>query len=337
MRLHYGIVVLTIWISSYFCPCCWFVCYYILQCDILMSALGGSGSSDVKGAGGGGEGVPWPTGADGYKLDKMIGKGAFATVWKAFCATRGVHVAVKVMDLENVTHSFEDIRQEVGGGGMFPGLFVVDSTLCSVRFVSHVVVALPVTNWCTSFHLVVRRRGWAKRKTSLLVSSWTNGQYMLNSPVRWVKFLVVMHFNMYLCLFYVHVSCTARSLIRFTSRQGGCVSLRYQLRILRGPGKFTCLSVDASLGISLRVGVCALAILVHKVTIVKLLSHLVEIHPALLFGMNSIPGIFWGWGRFYMCCLGVNIKDFWKGVSTRDISRRTETTRYRRIWSIKIF
>ncbi|CAN0075297.1 unnamed protein product, partial [Scytosiphon promiscuus] len=55
----------------------------------------------------------WPTGADGYKLDKIIGKGAFATVWKAFCAAREVHVAVKVMDLENVTHSFEDIRQEV--------------------------------------------------------------------------------------------------------------------------------------------------------------------------------------------------------------------------------
>lgn len=61
------------------------------------------------------ERAPWPTGADGYKLDKIIGKGAFATVWKAFCATRRVHVAVKVMDLENVTHSFEDIRQEVGG------------------------------------------------------------------------------------------------------------------------------------------------------------------------------------------------------------------------------
>lgn len=90
-----------------------------------MSALGGSGFSDYKGGGGGGEGVPWPTGADGYKLDKIIGKGAFATVWKAYCATRGVHVAVKVMDLENVTHSFEDIRQEVGGDGMLAARFVV--------------------------------------------------------------------------------------------------------------------------------------------------------------------------------------------------------------------
>lgn len=79
-----------------------------------MSAVGGGGSSENMVAGRvGREGMPWPTGADGYKLDKIIGKGAFATVWKAFCTARGVHVAVKVMDLENVTHSFEDIRQEV--------------------------------------------------------------------------------------------------------------------------------------------------------------------------------------------------------------------------------
>ncbi len=85
-----------------------------------MSASGRCGSTDSVGGGVGGgvDGVPWPTGADGYKLDKIIGKGAFATVWKAFCEARGVHVAVKVMDLENVTHSFEDIRQEVGGSSV---------------------------------------------------------------------------------------------------------------------------------------------------------------------------------------------------------------------------
>ena len=76
------------------------------------SAGSGTGGGGV-GVGGGGELAPWPTGADGYKLDRIIGNGAFATVWKAFCPARGVHVAVKVMDLENVTHSFEDIRQEV--------------------------------------------------------------------------------------------------------------------------------------------------------------------------------------------------------------------------------
>ncbi|CAM9754871.1 unnamed protein product [Choristocarpus tenellus] len=51
--------------------------------------------------------------SDGYALEKMIGRGAFATVWKAWCPAKGVNVAIKVMDLENVTHSFEDIRQEV--------------------------------------------------------------------------------------------------------------------------------------------------------------------------------------------------------------------------------
>ncbi|CAN0143471.1 unnamed protein product, partial [Discosporangium mesarthrocarpum] len=74
---------------------------------------GGSGGSSVCGATGR-EGVPWPTDSKGYVLEKIIGKGAFATVWKAYCPLRGVNVAVKVMDLENVTHSFEDIRQEVG-------------------------------------------------------------------------------------------------------------------------------------------------------------------------------------------------------------------------------
>jgi serine/threonine-protein kinase OSR1/STK39 len=55
----------------------------------------------------------WPCTADGYELDKQIGQGAFATVWKAFCKDKSTNVAIKVMDLENVTHAFEDIRQEV--------------------------------------------------------------------------------------------------------------------------------------------------------------------------------------------------------------------------------
>ncbi|CAM9123795.1 unnamed protein product [Phaeothamnion confervicola] len=57
--------------------------------------------------------APWPTSAEEYALEKQIGHGAFAKVWKAFCAAKASHVAIKIMDLENVTHSFEDIRQEV--------------------------------------------------------------------------------------------------------------------------------------------------------------------------------------------------------------------------------
>mmetsp|Transcript_7085 Transcript_7085/g.10602 ORF Transcript_7085/g.10602 Transcript_7085/m.10602 type:complete len:408 (+) Transcript_7085:119-1342(+) len=55
----------------------------------------------------------WPCSAEGYNLEKKIGQGAFAVVWKAFCYEKDCNVAIKVMDLENVTHAFEDIRQEV--------------------------------------------------------------------------------------------------------------------------------------------------------------------------------------------------------------------------------
>jgi serine/threonine-protein kinase OSR1/STK39 len=57
--------------------------------------------------------VDWPTSSEGYELEHQIGHGAFAKVWRAFCPEQQVYVAIKVMDLENVTHAFEDIRQEV--------------------------------------------------------------------------------------------------------------------------------------------------------------------------------------------------------------------------------
>ena len=59
------------------------------------------------------EDAGWPCAADGYTLDKKVGQGAFATVYKALCKQKNLPVAIKIMDLENVTHAFEDIRQEV--------------------------------------------------------------------------------------------------------------------------------------------------------------------------------------------------------------------------------
>jgi Protein kinase domain len=58
--------------------------------------------------------VSWPTHADAYNLEKEIGKGAFAVVWKASCHERGgAPAAIKIMDLEGVVSGLEDIRQEV--------------------------------------------------------------------------------------------------------------------------------------------------------------------------------------------------------------------------------
>ncbi|CAH0493988.1 unnamed protein product [Peronospora farinosa] len=55
----------------------------------------------------------WPTAALEYKIIEQIGQGAFAKVWKAYCAPKKIHVAIKIMDLEKITTSFEDIRAEV--------------------------------------------------------------------------------------------------------------------------------------------------------------------------------------------------------------------------------
>ncbi|GLD92704.1 hypothetical protein PINS_up001283 [Pythium insidiosum] len=55
----------------------------------------------------------WPTVASDYQIIEQIGQGAFAKVWKAYCAPKKTHVAIKIMDLEKITTSFEDIRAEV--------------------------------------------------------------------------------------------------------------------------------------------------------------------------------------------------------------------------------
>ncbi len=57
----------------------------------------------------------WPLSADKYVLDAKIGIGAFATVWMAHCVSFDPprRVAVKIMDLEILSNSFEEIRNEV--------------------------------------------------------------------------------------------------------------------------------------------------------------------------------------------------------------------------------
>jgi serine/threonine-protein kinase OSR1/STK39 len=58
----------------------------------------------------------WPTGAEHYILNKdkdLIGKGAFANVYRAYCNSRNCYVAIKIMDLEKVTNGLTDIRNEV--------------------------------------------------------------------------------------------------------------------------------------------------------------------------------------------------------------------------------
>jgi serine/threonine-protein kinase OSR1/STK39 len=61
----------------------------------------------------------WPSSSDAYQLTSRIGQGAFSEVWKARCIPKNVPVAVKVMDLENINSTFEDITQEVSPPCLF--------------------------------------------------------------------------------------------------------------------------------------------------------------------------------------------------------------------------
>ena len=55
----------------------------------------------------------WPLSPDGYELTQEIGQGAFAKVFKARCPSKDTWVAVKIMALENITTSLEEIQAEV--------------------------------------------------------------------------------------------------------------------------------------------------------------------------------------------------------------------------------
>ncbi len=59
--------------------------------------------------------VVWPLGGEHYTLNTKIGIGAFATVWKAHCMDFDTPrlVAIKSMDLEILSNSYEEIRMEV--------------------------------------------------------------------------------------------------------------------------------------------------------------------------------------------------------------------------------
>jgi len=55
----------------------------------------------------------WPTEPASYKISGEIGSGAFAKVHIAKCESKGTFVALKIMNLEQVTVNLDHLRQEV--------------------------------------------------------------------------------------------------------------------------------------------------------------------------------------------------------------------------------
>ena len=57
--------------------------------------------------------LDYPTTADGYILLTEIGRGAFATVYRAKVKERNEDVAIKVLDLEELNTNWDEIRVSV--------------------------------------------------------------------------------------------------------------------------------------------------------------------------------------------------------------------------------
>ena len=55
----------------------------------------------------------WSNSASGYELLFQIGQGAFAKVWQAKALDKGVDVAIKIIELDNLSSTLNDIYQEV--------------------------------------------------------------------------------------------------------------------------------------------------------------------------------------------------------------------------------
>lgn len=76
----------------------------------------------------------WPLAPEGYTFPSYaeVGSGAFAKVLQARCESKGEDVAVKVMALENITTSMEEIQTEVCAMKMNKHPNVLDLYCCFV-------------------------------------------------------------------------------------------------------------------------------------------------------------------------------------------------------------
>lgn len=74
----------------------------------------------------------WPLSPEGYEPVEEIGQGAFAKVLKSWCPSKQQYVAIKVMALENITTSMEEIQMEVRAMKMNRHENVLDLYCCFV-------------------------------------------------------------------------------------------------------------------------------------------------------------------------------------------------------------
>jgi serine/threonine-protein kinase OSR1/STK39 len=74
----------------------------------------------------------WPLAPEGYVISVEVGQGAFAKVMRAYCPLKDESVALKVMKLENITTSLEEIQAEVRSMKLSHHVNVLDLLCCFV-------------------------------------------------------------------------------------------------------------------------------------------------------------------------------------------------------------
>lgn len=95
----------------------------------------------------------FPLAPDGYEISVEVGQGAFAKVMRAYCPSKGQSVALKVMALENLTTSLEEIQAEVRTMKLSHHANVLDLLCCFVAK-SDLWLVMPLMDKGSCHHVI---------------------------------------------------------------------------------------------------------------------------------------------------------------------------------------
>jgi serine/threonine-protein kinase OSR1/STK39 len=130
----------------------------------------------------------WPTTLESYELKEKIGRGAFATVYRAVCTVAPESqriVAMKVMDLQKITGKLEDVRSEVVTmkKNVHPNVL---SCLACFDHGKSLYLVMPYMDRGSALHVMSQMKSSAARAAGLS-ESWV--KYILCEVLKGIQYL----------------------------------------------------------------------------------------------------------------------------------------------------